>query len=72
MLDKIISIIGQGKTLQGITTVLSGAIIRYAQAQGYELDPALVVELLGGVWIVVGLGHKVWRTKTAVKPGVKL
>lgn len=72
MLDRIIAVIGQGKTLQGITTLLSGAVIRLAESQGYELDAALVVELLGSVWIAVGLGHKVWRTKTAVKPGVKL
>ena len=70
MLDKIIAIIGQGKTLQGITTVLSGLILRYAQSQGYELDSALVVELLGTVWITIGLGHKIWRTKQ--KPGVRL
>lgn len=67
MLDKII---GQGKTLQGVTTILAGAIIRAAHARGYELDPALVVQLLGTVWVAIGIGHKVWRTKQ--KNGVQL
>ncbi len=66
MFEKLVGIVGQGKTLQGITTVAAGLIINVAESRGYKLDPALVVQLLGGIWVVIGLGHKVWRSKAKV------